>query len=149
MASARASPEVSTLSRLAKPPAEQTVSRHSGASPFAFSDHEWPWLHPQGGCWIGSCPAASLPRSGGSGDAPVRRRAELGPPEKKDLKIGFIPITCATPIIMAEPMGFYKKYGLNAQAITLANKHKAVKSAADFKGSCVRSRPRRVTQHNA
>jgi nitrate/nitrite transport system substrate-binding protein len=36
---------------------------------------------------------------------------KLGPPEKKDLKIGFIPITCATPIIMAEPMGFYKKYG--------------------------------------
>ncbi len=35
--------------------------------------------------------------------------------EKKDLSIGFIPITCATPIIMAEPMGFYKKYGLNAK----------------------------------
>ncbi|WP_447973015.1 ABC transporter substrate-binding protein [Nitrospira sp. Kam-Ns4a] len=31
-----------------------------------------------------------------------------GKPEKKDLSIGFIPITCATPIIMAEPMGFYK-----------------------------------------
>jgi nitrate/nitrite transport system substrate-binding protein len=115
-------------------------------------------------------------------------QAKLGPPEKKDLKIGFIPITCATPIIMAEPMGFYKRYGLNAQvvkasswamirdlsinkesdathmlspmplsitmgigsqevpyvmpaveningqAITLANKHKAVKSAAEFKG---------------
>ena len=28
-------------------------------------------------------------------------------PEKKDLKVGFIPITCATPIIMAHPMGFY------------------------------------------
>jgi len=38
-----------------------------------------------------------------------------GPIEKKDLKIGFIPITCATPIIMAEPMGFYRKHGLNAQ----------------------------------
>ena len=111
-----------------------------------------------------------------------------GPLEKRDLKIGFIPITCATPIIMAEPMGFFKKYGLNAQvvkasswamirdlsingetdathmlspmplaislgvgsqsvpyvmpaveningqAITLANKHKGVKSAADMKG---------------
>ena len=40
-----------------------------------------------------------------------------GPLEKKDLKIGFIPITCATPIIMAEPMGFYKKHGLNAQVV--------------------------------
>lgn len=37
-----------------------------------------------------------------------------GKPEKRDLSIGFIPITCATPIIMAEPMGFYKKHGLNA-----------------------------------
>jgi len=115
-------------------------------------------------------------------------QATLGPPEKKDLKVGFIPITCATPIIMAEPMGFYKKHGLNVQvvkasgwamirdlsinketdathmlspmplaitmgagsnatpyvmpaveningqAITLANKHKGVKSAKDFKG---------------
>jgi nitrate/nitrite transport system substrate-binding protein len=37
-----------------------------------------------------------------------------GKVEKKDLSIGFIPITCATPIIMAEPLGFYKKHGLNA-----------------------------------
>jgi nitrate/nitrite transport system substrate-binding protein len=111
-----------------------------------------------------------------------------GPLEKKDLKVGFIPITCATPIIMAEPMGFYKKHGLNVQvfkasswamirdlsingetdathmlspmplaismgvgsqsvpyvmpaveningqAITLAIKHKGVKTAADMKG---------------
>jgi nitrate/nitrite transport system substrate-binding protein len=42
---------------------------------------------------------------------------KVGPLEKKDLKIGFIPITCATPIIMAEPMGFYKKHGLNAQVV--------------------------------
>ena len=33
--------------------------------------------------------------------------------EKKDLVVSFIPITCATPIIMAEPMGFYTKHGLN------------------------------------
>ncbi len=35
--------------------------------------------------------------------------------ERTDLKVGFIPITCATPIIMAEPMGFYKKHGLNVE----------------------------------
>src|SRR5207247_10138053 len=35
-------------------------------------------------------------------------------PEKKDVSIGFIPITCGTPIIMAEPLGFYKKHDLNA-----------------------------------
>src|SRR5207247_1950173 len=40
-----------------------------------------------------------------------------GPLEKKDLKVGFIPITCATPIIMAEPMGFYRKHGLTVQVL--------------------------------
>ncbi len=40
-----------------------------------------------------------------------------GPPEKKDLKVGFIPITCATPIIMAEPMGFYRKHGLDVRVV--------------------------------
>ncbi len=112
----------------------------------------------------------------------------VGKPEKTDLSIAFIPITCATPIIMAEPLGFYSKHGLNAkvkraagwamvrdwainkdvdaahmlspmplaitlgagslpvpfympaveningQAITLHNKHKGVKTAADMKG---------------
>ena len=38
-----------------------------------------------------------------------------GAPEKKDLKIGFIAITCATPLIMADPLGFYKRQGLNVQ----------------------------------
>jgi nitrate/nitrite transport system substrate-binding protein len=33
--------------------------------------------------------------------------------EKKDLKVGFIAITCAAPLIMAEPLGFYRKQGLN------------------------------------
>ena len=31
--------------------------------------------------------------------------AQGGAIEKKDLKVGFFPITCATPIIMAHPMG--------------------------------------------
>ncbi|MGI9217770.1 MAG: CmpA/NrtA family ABC transporter substrate-binding protein, partial [Hydrogenophaga sp.] len=38
---------------------------------------------------------------------------DKGPLEKTDLKIGFIPITCATPLIMAHPLGFYSKQGLN------------------------------------
>src|SRR5271165_785653 len=41
-------------------------------------------------------------------------------PEKKDLKVGFIPITCATPIIMAHPLGFYSKQGLNVEVIKTA-----------------------------
>ena len=44
----------------------------------------------------------------------------LGKPEKTDLNIGFVPITCATPIIMAQPLGFYERYGLNAKVIKTA-----------------------------
>jgi nitrate/nitrite transport system substrate-binding protein len=40
--------------------------------------------------------------------------------EKTDLKVGFIPITCATPIIMADPLGFYKKQGLNVEVVKTA-----------------------------
>src|SRR5262249_23221478 len=46
--------------------------------------------------------------------------AQTAAPEKKDLKVGFIPITCATPIIMAHPMGFYSKHGLNVEVIKTA-----------------------------
>ena len=65
------------------------------------------------------CAAVSCARS-----APARRRPpspsvlplgalqamaqDKAPLEKKDLKIGFIPITCATPLIMAHPLGFYR-----------------------------------------
>jgi nitrate/nitrite transport system substrate-binding protein len=40
--------------------------------------------------------------------------------EKTKLKVGFVPITCATPIIMAHPMGFYSKYGLDVEVIKTA-----------------------------
>ena len=40
--------------------------------------------------------------------------------EKKDLKIGFIAITCASPLIMADPLGFYRKEGLNVQLMKTA-----------------------------
>jgi nitrate/nitrite transport system substrate-binding protein len=46
--------------------------------------------------------------------------AQSGGIEKKDIKVGFIPITCATPIIMAHPMGFYSKHGLNVEVIKTA-----------------------------
>jgi nitrate/nitrite transport system substrate-binding protein len=46
--------------------------------------------------------------------------AQGGAIEKKDLKVGFIPITCATPIIMAHPLGFYSKHGLNVEVIKTA-----------------------------
>ncbi len=46
--------------------------------------------------------------------------ADTGTPEKTALKVGFIPITCATPIIMAHPMGFYKKNGLDVEVVKTA-----------------------------
>jgi nitrate/nitrite transport system substrate-binding protein len=46
--------------------------------------------------------------------------AQGGAIEKKDLNVGFIPITCATPIIMAHPMGFYTKHGLNVNVVRTA-----------------------------
>ncbi|MCC2683543.1 MAG: nrtA [Paenibacillaceae bacterium] len=33
--------------------------------------------------------------------------------EKPDLNVGFLPITCATPILAAGALNFYKKHGLN------------------------------------
>jgi nitrate/nitrite transport system substrate-binding protein len=41
-------------------------------------------------------------------------------PEKKDLKIGFIPITCASPLIMADPLGFYREQGLKVELMKTA-----------------------------
>ena len=43
-----------------------------------------------------------------------------GKPEKPKLSVGFIPITCATPIIMAHPMGFYAKQGLDVEIVKTA-----------------------------
>ena len=43
-----------------------------------------------------------------------------GAPEKTNLKVGFIAITCATPIILAAPMGFYAKHGLNVDIVRTA-----------------------------
>jgi nitrate/nitrite transport system substrate-binding protein len=46
--------------------------------------------------------------------------AQGGAPEKKSLKVGFIPITCATPIIMAAPMGFYAKQNIDVEVVKAA-----------------------------
>ena len=46
--------------------------------------------------------------------------AQAGKIEKPNLKVGFIPITCATPIIMSQPMGFYGRHGLNVDVVKTA-----------------------------
>jgi nitrate/nitrite transport system substrate-binding protein len=40
--------------------------------------------------------------------------------EKTKLDVGFIPITCSTPVIMAHPMGFYAKHGLDVNVVRTA-----------------------------
>jgi nitrate/nitrite transport system substrate-binding protein len=63
---------------------------------------------------IGSVlPIASL-------QAMAQEAGKPGTLEKKALKIGFIPITCATPLIMAHPLGFYQKQGLDVQVVKTA-----------------------------
>ncbi len=47
-------------------------------------------------------------------------KESMGKLEKTKLNVGFVPITCATPIIMAQPMGFYAKYGLDVDVIKTA-----------------------------
>jgi len=46
---------------------------------------------------------------------------DTGALEKNDLKIAFLPITCATPIIMSDPLGFYEKHGLNVSLMKYAS----------------------------
>jgi nitrate/nitrite transport system substrate-binding protein len=70
---------------------------------------------------VGSSAAAALLSSLFPLDAAKAWAKEAaGPLEKKDLKIGFIPITCGTPIIMADPMGFYEKHGLKGAQVVKA-----------------------------
>ena len=41
--------------------------------------------------------------------------------EKTDLKVAFLPITCASPIIMSMPFGFYENHGLNVELMKYAS----------------------------
>jgi nitrate/nitrite transport system substrate-binding protein len=69
----------------------------------------------------------TLSNCGGPGDGPDPVAGDGEPPidvdelEKRELQIGFIPITCATPIIMAEPLGFYDRYGFDATVVRMPN----------------------------
>jgi nitrate/nitrite transport system substrate-binding protein len=54
------------------------------------------------------------------GAAKALAQEAKGQLEKTQLNVGFVPITCATPIIMADPMGFYRKYGLDVSIIKTA-----------------------------
>ncbi|NMG63572.1 nitrate ABC transporter substrate-binding protein [Azoarcus indigens] len=45
---------------------------------------------------------------------------ERGPLEKRELNIGFLPITCATPLVAADPLGFYAREGLTVSLMKTA-----------------------------
>ncbi len=45
---------------------------------------------------------------------------KTGTPEKRELKVGFIAITCASPLIMADPLGFYAREGLQVTMVKTA-----------------------------
>lgn len=62
---------------------------------------------------------ASCGSSGPAADDAADASVETGDLEKTDIRVGFIPITCATPIIMSEPLGFYEKYGFNASVVKM------------------------------
>ena len=53
-------------------------------------------------------------------EAKAAIKETTGKLEKTKLSVGFVPITCATPIIMAHPMGFYAKHGLDVEVIKTA-----------------------------
>jgi nitrate/nitrite transport system substrate-binding protein len=64
---------------------------------------------------LASCAGGGDPAVEDAADEPVA----VENLEKTDLQVGFIPITCATPIIMSEPLGFYSKYGFNARVVKM------------------------------
>ncbi len=69
---------------------------------------------------VGSTTASAALASAFPIGAATEAFAQGAPLEKKALKVGFIPITCATPIIMASPMGFYAKQGLDVEVVKTA-----------------------------
>jgi nitrate/nitrite transport system substrate-binding protein len=43
--------------------------------------------------------------------------AETAKPEKTELSIGFIAITCATPLVLADKLGFFRENGLDVELV--------------------------------
>lgn len=57
-------------------------------------------------------------------------------PEKKSLNVGFLPITCATPLIFAEQMGLFSRQGLDVKLQKIAGvsliRDKMINGELDF-----------------
>lgn len=73
------------------------------------------------GLWLAGCGDGGKSESAGpSTTLGVSGLEPIVGIEKPKLKIGFIPITCATPMIMAGPQGFYQKHGLDVSLVKFA-----------------------------
>lgn len=59
---------------------------------------------------VSNRPQATAPNGEGGGNL-----------EKTEINIGFIPIACSIPIVLAEPQGFYEKYGLKVTLKKMPN----------------------------
>jgi len=68
----------------------------------------------------GAAVAAALAEAFPLGTASALTQDKPGTLEKSKLRIGFVPITCASPIIMASPMGFYARHGLDVEVVKTA-----------------------------
>jgi len=67
---------------------------------------------------LASCTQQSQSEQSADADPPLPAAGGI---EKPDLKVAFLPITCATPIIMSDPLGFYEKHGLNVSLMKYAS----------------------------
>jgi len=66
--------------------------------------------------------------SGGNGD-PSPGTSEAGPLETTKLKVGYLPITDATPLLIAHARGYYKDAGLEVERPTLFRSWPAIAEA--------------------
>lgn len=50
-------------------------------------------------------------------DSLTAMAAETPVPEKSEINVGFLPLTCATPLIMGKELGIFEKWGLKANLV--------------------------------
>ena len=108
---------------------QRTLRQRSESAEFeAYSNRVHRGLADEGAVPAGRR-APQVPARGGPAHGDGRHRAACCPiaacrpwrrtrarSEKKDLKVGFIPITCATPLIMAAPAGLLREAGPQRRA---------------------------------
>jgi NitT/TauT family transport system substrate-binding protein len=64
-------------------------------------------------------PAATTPAGTGTPTGTATAAVTAGPPEVKQLRVGYLPITDATPLLLAHANGYYEEAGLEVAKPTL------------------------------